>query len=85
MKKEDVNIEMGTDGTLRVRGKKEQEKEERNERWHSVERNFGSFHRAFSVPTGVDPNTIQAYYDNGMLRLCIPKPHEQEIRKIELK
>ncbi len=70
---------------LSVRGKKEHEKEEKGERWHSVERSFGSFARSFSVPRGVDASKITAAYDNGVLRLTIPKAPQQQPLKIEIK
>ena len=85
VKKEDVSLDLSPEGLLTIRGKKENEKEEKGERWHSMERSFGSFSRSFSIPKGVDPSKIVAAYDNGVLKLTVPKPPQQQPLKIDIK
>ena len=84
VKKEDVSIDLSPEGRLTIRGKKENEKEEKNDKWHRVERSFGSFTRSFSIPKGVDPAKISASYDNGVLKLVVPKTPEQQPLKIDI-
>ena len=85
VKKEDCSIDLSPEGLLTVRGKKENDKEEKGEHWHSVERCFGPFSRSFSIPKGVDPTKISAGFENGVLRLTIPKAPQQQPMKIEIK
>lgn len=85
VKKEDVSIDLSPEGLLTIKGKKENEKEEKNDKWHRVERSFGSFTRSFSIPKGVDPTKIAASYDNGVLKLMVPKAPEHQPLKIDIK
>ncbi|KAH3756192.1 heat-shock protein [Pelomyxa schiedti] len=73
VRKEDVAIDLSPDSVLTIKGKKDREATP-GERWHRVERVFGTFSRSFSVPKGVDPAGISASFDNGVLKLVIKKP-----------
>jgi len=85
VKKEDINIELANN-ILTISGKKEEEKKEENERYHRLERFYGNFTRSVVVPEGVSENDIQAKYDNGVLKVCVPKPAGQkaELKKINI-
>lgn len=85
VKKEDCSIDLSPEGLLTIRGKKDNEKEEKGERWHSVERCFGPFARSFSIPKGVDPSKITAAFANGVLLLTVAKAPMQQPIKIEIK
>ncbi|KAH3757138.1 heat-shock protein Hsp20 [Pelomyxa schiedti] len=86
VRKEDVSVDFAPDGTLVIRGKKEHEREETNERWHTVERSFGTFQRSFNVPQGTDPSKITAQFDNGVLKLGIPKTENRPaVHRIDIK
>eukprot|EP01105_Mastigella_eilhardi_P003321 TRINITY_DN1427_c0_g2_i3.p1 TRINITY_DN1427_c0_g2~~TRINITY_DN1427_c0_g2_i3.p1 ORF type:complete len:152 (+),score=53.83 TRINITY_DN1427_c0_g2_i3:98-553(+) len=85
VKKEDVSVDLSAEGLLTVKGTKAQEKEEKGDRWHAVERSFGSFQRSFRVPRGTDPAKISAEYADGVLRLCVPKPAQAQPMKIDVK
>eukprot|EP01106_Pelomyxa_sp_JSP_P006956 TRINITY_DN2134_c0_g1_i1.p2 TRINITY_DN2134_c0_g1~~TRINITY_DN2134_c0_g1_i1.p2 ORF type:complete len:125 (-),score=42.08 TRINITY_DN2134_c0_g1_i1:91-465(-) len=77
VRKEDVVIDLQPEGVLSIKGKKEQEKPEEGkgkEKWHRVERHFGTFERSFTVPKGVDGSKITAAFESGVLRVTIPKP-----------
>jgi HSP20 family protein len=74
MKKEDVKLELDEDTrTLRIFGEHKQEKREDNERFHSVERQFGKFERTIRLPQNADLDNINAKVEHGVLNVEIPK------------
>jgi HSP20 family protein len=81
---EDVKISL-ENNLLTIRGEKRQQAEENNERVHRYERTYGSFERAFSLPTTVDPEKIVANYANGVLTVTIPKAERARPREIPVK
>src|SRR5712672_3814381 len=62
----DVRIE---NNVLTVHGERKFEKEEKEENFHRVERQYGSFTRSFTLPSAVDPDQVRANYDKGILRI----------------
>jgi HSP20 family protein len=82
--KQDVNIEV-RDNQLIVSGeRKEERKEERKDRV-STERLYGAFQRAFTLPSTVDADRVEANYENGVLRVAIPKSEAAKPKQIEIK
>jgi HSP20 family protein len=80
----DINVEL--DGrTLTISGEKKQEKEEKNENYHRVERSYGSFCRMVELPREVNPEDIDATYKKGVLKLVLEKVQATEAKKIEIK
>ncbi|MDQ6718714.1 MAG: Hsp20/alpha crystallin family protein [Gemmatimonadota bacterium] len=72
-------------GVLTVRGeKKAGRKEEDGERYHLIERTYGSFSRTFQLPQGVDESKIGAEFDNGILAVRVPKTALPQPRRIEI-
>jgi HSP20 family protein len=80
----DVSIEV-KDGVLTISGEKKLEKEEKKDRYHRVERCYGSFSRSFSLSQEVDETKIDAAHKDGVLVLTLPKKEEVKPRKIEIK
>lgn len=82
----DIEIRM-TDGTLVIKGEKTAEREEKDENYHLSERTYGAFQRAFRLPPGIDPDKVEAKFDNGVLKVRLPKTAEarDSERKIEVK
>jgi len=74
-----------TGNVLTIRGEKRQEREEKNERYYAVERQFGSFSRSFMLPADVKEEGIEAAYRDGVLRVTIPKSDRAKQRKIPVK
>src|SRR6185437_9082090 len=73
IKPEDVEI-TAENGILTVRGEKKSEKKEGEEnRYHVIERSYGSFLRTFQLPQGIDEDQIDAEFQNGILSVRIPK------------
>ncbi len=75
--KEQVDIELDN-GTLTISGERNFEKKEENEQYHRIERGYGRFMRSFSVPENLDPATISAKFEKGVLEVSIPKPVEKK-------
>ena len=62
--------------TLTVHGERKLEKEEKEENFRRVERQYGTFTRSFTLPGSVDPGQVSADYDKGMLKINLPKKAE---------
>lgn len=89
VKKEDISVELlGNENNKRLvlHGKKEHLNEEKNEKYHKIERSFGSFERSFVIPSETKPENIVAKFDNGVLQLSFPKMKSASpIMKIDIK
>ena len=81
--KEDVSIEIH-DNTLFLRGQRKHEAEVKEENYHRVERAYGTFQRAFVLPTVVDQEHVQATYHDGVLELRLPKAESAKARRIAI-
>ncbi|MEO5971016.1 MAG: Hsp20/alpha crystallin family protein [Bdellovibrionia bacterium] len=82
--KKDVNIEL-RDNQLIVSGeRKEEHKVEKRNRM-STERFYGTFQRAFTLPSTVDADKVEAQYEDGVLRVAIPKSEAAKPKQIEIK
>jgi len=77
----DVRIE---NNTLTVHGERKIEKEEKEENYRRVERQYGSFTRTFNLPTTVDSEKISANYDKGVLKIALPKKAEAKPKQIKV-
>jgi HSP20 family protein len=77
----DVRIE---NNTLTVHGERKIEKEEKEENYRRVERQYGSFTRTFNLPPTVDAEKVQADYDKGVLRITLPKKAEAKPKQIKV-
>jgi HSP20 family protein len=80
----DVAIEVDGD-VLTVSGERKAEHEERGEGFHRIERSYGAFHRSLTLPEGVDPETVSAAFDKGVLEVRIPKPEERKPRRVAIR
>jgi HSP20 family protein len=80
---DDVKIEVD-DNVLTVSGERKSENEERKEGYYRVERAYGSFSRSLTLPEGVDPESVKASFDRGVLEVRIPKPEARKPRKVEI-
>jgi HSP20 family protein len=81
VKPEDVKISL-ENNTLTLRGEKKQVAEEKTERVHRYERTYGHFERVFTLPSTVDPERIEASYENGILTVLLPKSERARPREI---
>ena len=77
----DVRIE---NNTLTVHGERKFEKEEKEENYRRVERQYGSFTRTFTLPNTVNHDNVQADYDKGVLKIKLEKRAEAKPRQIKI-
>jgi HSP20 family protein len=77
----DVRIE---NNVLTVHGERKFEKEEKQENFRRVERQYGSFTRTFTLPTTVDAEKVAASYDKGILKIALPKKAEAKPKQIKV-
>lgn len=81
--RDDVEVTM-EQGTLTISGRRAAEREEEDDSFHLRERAFGRFSQSFSLPRSIDASNVEAHYDNGILRVEVPKAAEARSRKIEV-
>ncbi len=72
VRKEDVKVTVDS-GIITIQGERKQEKEEKSEKRHRIERFYGSFERSFSLPEGVDAEAIRCESKDGVLTVHVPK------------
>ena len=77
----DVRIE---NNTLTVHGERKLEKEEKEENYRRVERQYGSFTRSFMLPSSVDSGQVSANYDRGVLKISLAKKAEAKPKQIKV-
>jgi HSP20 family protein len=81
--KDDVSIEIHQN-TLVLRGQRKHEAEVQQDRYHRVERAYGTFQRSFVLPTMVDQKKVQATYKDGVLELRLPKSEAAKPKRIAI-
>lgn len=86
VKREDIKVKLDK-GVLTLRGERRQEKEDKDQKHHRIERFYGSFSRAFSLPEDADAEHIKAEFSDGLLTLSLPKQavKPSHSREIEVK
>src|SRR5262245_59199869 len=77
----DVRLE---NNTLTVHGERKFEKEEKEENYRRVEREYGSFTRTFTLPNTVDAENVTANYDKGVLKVQLAKKSEAKPKQIKV-
>jgi HSP20 family protein len=81
--KEDVSIEL-QQNTLTLRGQRKHAAEVPAERYHRVERAYGTFQRSFVLPMMVEQDKVQATYHDGLLELHLPKSAMAKAKRIAI-
>jgi HSP20 family protein len=79
MKKDDVELTLA-DGMLTLSGERQQQMEQKDEKFHKVESFYGAFSRSFALPDAVEADAIRADSKDGVLTVHVPKT-KVEIRK----
>lgn len=83
IKREDLEINY-QDGTLTIRGHRQESHEEERGSVVRMERSYGRFFRSFSLPTSIQTENISASYEDGVLKINVPKAEESKPKRIEL-
>jgi len=76
-----VNLTL-ENNVLTIRGEKQQAAEEQTTKVHRYERSYGSFERAFTVPSTVDADKVEAKFEHGVLTVTLPKAERAKARQI---
>jgi len=84
MKLEDINVTL-RENTLIIEGERKQSSEVKEENYFRAERWYGKFHRAIELPTLVDGDKVHATYENGVLKVVMPKRPEVKPKQIQVK
>ena len=79
----DINVHIDNN-TLIVHGERKIEKEEKEENFRRVERQYGSFTRSFTLPSSVDPRQVSADYNKGVLKIKLAKKAEAKPKQIKV-
>ncbi len=84
MKKDDVKVTV-EDGVLAIAGERKREKEEKDKKYHRIEREYGSFMRCFTLPDAVVTDKVSAEFKEGILVVHLPKDVKARPTPIEIK
>ena len=69
----DLKVQLTDDHTLSISGERKRDHEEKTDKYHRVERSYGSFTRTFALPENADASKISANVDHGVVRVSIAK------------
>jgi HSP20 family protein len=87
LRKEEVKVEVEDDRVLQISGERNEEKEDKNDTWHRVERSSGKFLRRFRLPENAKMDQIKAAMENGVLTVTVPKVEgakKPDVKAIEI-
>ena len=82
--KNEVKVSVQND-ILMISGERKYEKEEKNKKYHRVERAYGSFARSFTVPEDADGERVSAEFKDGLLKVHLPKSEKAKPKSIEVR
>ena len=77
----DIRVE---NNTLTVKGERKFEAEEKEQNFHRIERRYGTFFRAFTLPSTLDTENVGASYKAGVLKLELAKKAEAQPKQIRI-
>ena len=80
----DIDVSLN-DVMLTIKGERKQEKEEKEENYHLVERTYGSFYRSVRLPKEVKHDKVKASFKNGVLKIVLPKSEETKKKEVKVK
>lgn len=84
IKKKDLEIKI-EDGILTIKGEKSSEKDNKSRNYHLYERSYGMFQRAFRLPDSIDTTKVKAKYEDGVLKIELPKKEEVKKETVSVK
>ncbi|KAJ0792172.1 putative small heat shock protein HSP20 [Helianthus annuus] len=86
IKKEEVKVEVEDGNILQITGERNVEKEDKNDKWHRVERSSGKFTRRFRLSENAKMDEVKAAMENGVLTITVPKEEAKkpDVKSIEI-
>jgi HSP20 family protein len=82
--KNDLKISIKKDNLI-IQGEKKEEKKKEEESYLRVERSYGNFMRSVNLPAEVNQSKITAQYNNGVLKITLPKIQKEKAKELEVK
>ena len=83
IKESDIEVRL-ENNVLTIKGERKFEKEEKEENFQRIERRYGSFTRSFTLPNTVNPDSVKADYENGVLTVKLEKRAEAKPKQIKV-
>jgi HSP20 family protein len=83
VKEDDLEVSVAGN-VLNVSGSREEEQKQEDERYFTMERSYGQFTRAFTLPEGIDPESIRADLKDGVLVIGLKKKPDLQAKKISI-
>jgi HSP20 family protein len=84
VKQEDVKVTV-EGGVLSITGERKAEKEEKDKKYHRIERSYGSFVRSFAFPEGAASDKVSAEFKDGVLSVRLPKDEKVKPKSVDVK
>jgi HSP20 family protein len=84
LNKENIKVSV-EGGVLSIAGERKVEKEEKNKKYHRIERSYGSFTRSFTLPDDASGEKVNAEFKDGVLKVHLPKEEKAKSKSIEVK
>jgi len=84
VKKDDVKVTV-ENGVLTISGERKFEREDKDKKYHRIERSYGSFTRSFSVPDDAEDSKVSAEFKDGVLTVHLAKSEKARPKSIEVK
>jgi HSP20 family protein len=81
--RKDIALQL-ENNVLTLKGDRRFEKETNQDNYHRIERSYGGFSRAFTIPTIVDEDKIRADYRDGILKIALPKKEQVKAKQIKI-
>ena len=83
MDRKDISLNL-ENNVLTLKGERRFQKETKEENYHRIERAYGGFSRAFSIPASVEDEKIRADYKDGVLKILLPKKEQAKPKQIKI-
>jgi HSP20 family protein len=83
IEQKDLEVSL-TGNRLTISGKREHQKETKEDTFYTYEREYGTFKRAFTLPDGIDTDHVKSELKDGVLTLVVPKKPEAQPKKIPI-
>jgi HSP20 family protein len=73
------------DGLLTIQGERQVANDSSDQRFHRVERRYGAFRRAITLPAHVQADAVEAWFEDGVLQVLVPKAEEAKPKRIQVR
>jgi len=83
VREEDIDVRL-ENNVLTITGERKLENEEKKQNFHRIERQYGKFVRSFTLPNTVNADSVNAEFNDGVLRVSIAKREESKPKQIKI-